>query len=610
MTVPVGNFVGLNLGPIHSGPGSHVGLNLGVDWSTDPPDPPDPPEPVIRGLRRQIKSPWGQHPVVRRQHVSPAWQPAASHRRGAAATWGRGILSRKAATLAWQLPPALIGQARLVWGGQLSLQRHDLRIPWQTLPLSRGTASAAWKGQLQLARQRVELPWRHPGLTAAATRMPWMARMPRAHRDLLAKWQHPGLWRGTWKLPWGNAPRVPWRVLPPKPTPPAPQPDSPFPPGNLVGLNLGCPVIGVPGLAPLNLGVAACYAVRPQRRTYIVSNSVQVVRLPDRTPIEVDTVSVSGAADSWAWSFDLGLSRPADLALLVPTVSGPRQIEVTLNGEVWTAVVESYGSRREFGASGVSISGRSRTALLAPPYAPLRTKVSDEERSVAQLVDEELASTGYTANYDTVDWLVPAAAWFYDGTAPLDAVSRLAAASGGVVQSDPEDLVLHIRPRYPVSPWEWPDTTPDVVVQDDIMLSASLQVRSMPLYDAVVVTGEIQGKGVTARVKRSGEAGTLYAPQVSSPLINTDAVAHEAGRNVLSDRGEQAAIEVTLPLFAQPVPAGGTGRVLPLDLVEVRESTGTWHGLCTGVRIDARTDGKAWVIEQTLTLERHFTDAN
>ena len=131
-----------------------------------------------------------------------------------------------------------------------------------------------------------------------------------------------------------------------------------------------------------------------------------------------------------------------------------------------------------------------------------------------------------------------------------------------------------------------------------------------PLYDAVVVTGEIAGKGVTATVKRAGEAGTLFAPQASSPLINVDAAAGERGRNILSDRGEQANIDMTLPMFPAPLASGQTGRVLPQQLVRVEEAESTWHGQCTAYRVDARLEGKALVVEQTITLERHYSDAD
>ncbi|MEJ2790085.1 MULTISPECIES: hypothetical protein [unclassified Pseudoxanthomonas] len=377
-----------------------------------------------------------------------------------------------------------------------------------------------------------------------------------------------------------------------------------------MGLDLGCPVVGIGGHAPLNLGVTACYAVRPRRRTYIVINEIEVVRLPDLAPIEVDGISIAGDAGSWCLTLSMSLLQPSDLALLKPTVDGPREVRVTVNGYVHVFIIEDYQRQRQFNAGGISVSGRSSTALLGAPFAPTRSKTTTEARTVAQLVDEELAGTGFTADYDTVDWEVPAGAWFYDGLTPIEAITRLAQASGAVVQSDPADRHLVIRPRYPVSPWDWPATAPDFTLLDDIVTSETLQVRSAPPYDAVVVTGEIQGKGVTARVGRASEPRTLYAPQAASPLINTDAAARERGRNVISDRGEQAAITLTHPLFAAPLLAGQTGRVLPLMLGEVQEAGETWHGVCTGYQLEARADDKALVVEQTITLERHYTDAD
>ncbi|WP_313456773.1 hypothetical protein [Stenotrophomonas sp.] len=339
-------------------------------------------------------------------------------------------------------------------------------------------------------------------------------------------------------------------------------------------------------------------------------NSISVVRLPDRLPIEMAGVAINTSCDAWGSTFDFELADTAQLPLLKPSAAGPRQVEVTLNGYVWTALVESYSTRREWGGSGISLTGRSRTALLAAPYAPGRVKVTTEDRSVAQLVNEELADTGFTASYDTVDWLVPAGAWFYDATTALDAISRLAEASGGVVQSDPAAQTLQVRARYPHSPWHWKERTPDHVIYEDVVSNESLQMRSAPLYDAVVVTGELAGKGVTCKVRRSGEAGQLYAPQSSSPLISTAAAGTERGRNILSDRGEQALVELVIPLFGGPLRPGEVGRVRPLDLVEVVGEEGTWHGLCIAARTEARTNDKAIVIEQTITLERHYTDAD
>lgn len=339
-------------------------------------------------------------------------------------------------------------------------------------------------------------------------------------------------------------------------------------------------------------------------------NEVSFVRLPDRTPIEVSRISLSASRSAWGWTFDVELADPTQLPLLKPTAAGPRQFEVSLNGHVWTGIIESFQKQREFADGGVRLSGRSRTALLAAPYAPARVKVANEDRSMAQLVAEELADTGFASEYQTVDWTVPGGAWFYDARTPLEAISALAEASGAVVQSHPQDLSLHVRASYPTSPWLWRETQPAHVLQEDIVLTESLQMRSAPLYDAVVVTGEIPGKGVTCKVRKAGEAGQLYAQQVSSPLISVAAAGAERGRNVLSDRGEQAAVDLTVPLFPKPLKAGEVGAIMPLDLVEVVAAEGTWHGQCESLRIEVVIDQQAVVIEQTATIERHYTDAD
>ena len=610
MPIPSGNFVALNLGPLHAGPGSHVPLNLGVEWSDVPPDPPEPP---FRGLRASWGMPWQRAPQIRRVS-SMAWGAAPRLEVAVGMAWGRAPAVRRGLELAWGSASRVEAALELAWRTRLPAVRVGVDMSWAALGRVDVSVAMGWRS-LGSLRVTTRLPWSHPGPTARAWDLPFRGRLPQARRAFSAPWRHPPNIRRAWTIPWGIAARVPWIVLPPRPPAPPVDPEAPFPPGNRVGLNLGCALLDRPGFVPLNLGVNACYAVRPQRRTYIVRNTLSVVRLPDRMPIEVDAVSIAGSTNAWGHAVDITLSHPSDLQHLQPNSSGPRAIEVTINGYVWTAIVESYGRRRQVEndgrpAVGVTVEGRSRTGLLAAPYAPARTKVTSEERSVAQLVDEELASTGYTADYDTVDWLVPPGAWYYDGTPPLEAISRLAEASGAVVQSDPEDLVLRIVPRYPASPWDWTTTTPDHVVQDDIVVADSLQVRSAPLYDAVVVTGEIAGKGVTATVKRAGEAGTLFAPQASSPLISVAAAAGERGRNILSDRGEQANIDLTLPMFPAPLSSGQTGRVLPQQLVRVEEAESTWHGQCTAYRVDARLEGKALVVEQTITLERHYSDAD
>lgn len=593
----------INLGPRFAGTGDRVGLNLGVEWDDDL------PEPVVRGIRRAVSFTW-ERPKAAIKVAVVGWARAQVIDATAAVPWAAAGTVRRHIRGGWGLSPLLNSEGEMCWRGWAQRVAGRVGLVWQALAITSRQLNSPWRARVASAVVQAELRWLIQRRAGAGCSLDWRSREPSLTSTLLSPWQHPRLGMRATRLPWSVADRVSWGIRPAPGPEPQPEPGLVPPPGDRVGLNLGCFAVNVPGLAPLNLGISACYVVRPQRRTYVVINEVSFVRLPDRIPIELARVSLSAGRSAWGWTFDIELADADQLGLLKPAASGPRQFELVLNGYVWTGIIESFQKQREFAGGGVRLSGRSRTALLAPPYAPARVKATTEERSMAQLVAEELADTGFASRYDTVDWLVPPGAWFYDASTPLDAISALAGASGGVVQSHPSDLALVVRASYPASPWLWRETTPDHLLQEDIVLTESLQMRSAPLYDAVVVTGELAGKGVTCKVRKGGEEGKLFAQQVSSPLINVAAAAAERGRNILCDRGEQAAVDLTVPLFPKPLKAGEIGVILPLDLVQVLSSEGTWHGQCESIRIEVVVDQQAVVIEQTATLERHFTDAD
>jgi hypothetical protein len=126
----------------------------------------------------------------------------------------------------------------------------------------------------------------------------------------------------------------------------------------------------------------------------------------------------------------------------------------------------------------------------------------------------------------------------------------------------------------------------------------------------VLVSGE--QVGVSDEILREGSAGDVRAIMVVDPLIVEHDVAAERGRNVLCDRGEQAQIDLTIPLYPASAPEM-PGLVLPLQLVQVHEVV-AWKGLAVGAQIEAQVrqggnGASALVIDQRVTLERHYTDA-
>ena len=134
-------------------------------------------------------------------------------------------------------------------------------------------------------------------------------------------------------------------------------------------------------------------------------NTIRVVTLPDRIAIEMKDMEISLDIDSFSWAFQGELWGASSLAMVEPDSSGPKQIEVDINGWKWVFIIERYTSSRAFGKERYVVYGTSRTQLLAAPYAPLRSKSSSSDINAKQAITEELLNTGFTAAYlDTDDY--------------------------------------------------------------------------------------------------------------------------------------------------------------------------------------------------------------
>lgn len=572
------------------------------------PDAPPPPDPEIVGDVAVCSSvTWGGL-VPRLRSVATVASAFAAVRAARATGWGgTGVLTAGSASVWGGLRAARAGRAAS-WDASHPNALAALQAPWASKPTISNAPRDRWTQMSPRLLRGGLHGWTVPPSHARRAGIVWggLLGMQR-HADGL--WTVPPKFEAPARIPWGQGHGLEWVVRPP----PAPQPEpgGPRPPvyGRTVPLAFRCrKYIHHGQRVPLRFGNLACYAARDLQKAYVVLNTIEVVRLPDLLPIAVDAVSLGSSRDTWCWDAQLQLADPAQLAAVQPTATGPRQLRITINGYQWVIAVESFGRGREFGQARVDIAGRSVTAQLSEPYAPARAAEVSAARTMQQLAEAEVAGTDVTVQHDTVDWLVPGGAWYYDNQTPMSALLRIAAAAGAVVQSDPALPQVRIAPRYPVAPWDWTTTAPDVQIQDDIVTGERLQLQSRPNFDAVIVAGE--KVGVAARVIREGEAGQTYAPQQIDQLMTHADGTRERGRNVLADRGGQAAVEHDIPLFPAPLATGQPGLVLPLQLARRITAEGTWHGVATAVRIAATRQGAAVDVVQTVTLERHYTDAD
>lgn len=342
----------------------------------------------------------------------------------------------------------------------------------------------------------------------------------------------------------------------------------------------------------------------PDLPVYVMLPTMTAVRLPDRTPLPLLSISLQEERGGYTWSFSAPMRREG-LALVNPDDGALPEIEVTINGYVWTLVVEAYDDNRRFGSNTVSLRGYSPSALLAAPHAPTRTYTAAADRTAAQLADEELPP-GWTLVWDAVDWLVPGGTFSYADLAPIEAIARLASAIGASIESDPAARRIRVAPGYPESPWEWASKAPYAVLPAGVLASGSSTWKGGTNADGVYVYAQNAGSG--AFVKLAGSAGAVQVPMVVDPLLVHADAQRERGRQELAAAGRARTVQRTVPLFPTPAPEGmpELGVVRTGVLLEVQDTDETWVGMVVGVRIDAQRQGRALSVRQHLTIERQY----
>lgn len=342
----------------------------------------------------------------------------------------------------------------------------------------------------------------------------------------------------------------------------------------------------------------------PDLPVYVMLPTMTAVRLPDRTPLPLLSISMTAEAGTFDWSFSAPIP-PTAIDLVNPDDGSQPEIEVTVNGFLWTFVVESYDDNRRFGSRSYTLRGRSPAAQLSTPFAAARTYTEMQQRTASQLAEQEMPP-GWTLVWDTVDWLVPGGTWSYQDLTPIEAVSQLAASVGAVVRSDPHARTVRVEPQYRHSPWEWGAAAPYAILPAAAIGDGSSSWRGGTNAEAVYVYA--QNAPVGALVRRAGTAGAVQLAMIVDPLVVHADAQRERGRQALAADGRAREVQRTIPLFPSPAPAGmpDLGLVPVGSLLEFEEVDGVWRGQVNAVRIDAQRTGEAFSVRQHLTLERQY----
>ena len=341
--------------------------------------------------------------------------------------------------------------------------------------------------------------------------------------------------------------------------------------------------------------------------TYMIANSVSVVVLPDRVPLDMTGIRIGRDIDSFAWTLSAQLFGRTSLNQVRPDAAGPKQVEVTINGHVWVFLIERYSGTGKLADERYTLTGASRTQLLAAPYAPARSQVNTAPINAELAASNELINTGFTLEWDTwqlgpPDWTMPAGAFSYQAQTPMQVLAALAETAGGVVSPALAADVLTILPRYRAPVWQWSSAIMDRIIPAAIVSDWGSEWQPQPEWNSCYVSGT--NYGVSVDVRRAGTAGDNPAPDVFTDWMTGTDPARSRGAAELCKGGNQEVVTLNLPLFPE---ATAPGLVTPAQLCEVRDVEETWRGLCLGTEITAEGVGASRV-KQTLRLERHHRE--
>lgn len=342
------------------------------------------------------------------------------------------------------------------------------------------------------------------------------------------------------------------------------------------------------------------------REVHIIVNSVNVVSLPDNTPLAVADIKMNLDADSVSWKLSCEILNEASIALVKPDALGNKEIAITINGHTWVFFIATWGRSRSISGNQLdkrfSVSGYSRSQYLGLPYAPKRTR-SIGTTTAVQATTDELVGTGFTLSWNTSDlpdWSMPNAVFSYQEQTPLQVIKRLATTAGAVVQPAIDSDVLTVRPRYWPVPWELAASTMDKTIHQSQILSEGGQLEYREKINAVFVSGE--SEGVAATITRQSTAGDTPGADVVEAWLTSIEANTSRGRQEIAAGGDRVIHSLELAI---PEGSAEPGLLLPGHSVAVvyDDAARSYRGYVTAVGISVPGRGLAKV-RQTVTVEQ------
>jgi len=336
----------------------------------------------------------------------------------------------------------------------------------------------------------------------------------------------------------------------------------------------------------------------PNRRAYTNMNSALLKKVSDNMPLDLSTFSAKIDFGSWVWDFSASLQTWSSFDAVEPDENGFQEVEADINGYIFRGIVER-ASEQEQRKTSFAIRGRGPAAELARPYAPQTSYTEEAERGARQIIEERLSGTGWALDWQITDFTIPANVYTFHNATPLEAIKQITEALGARIQAHLHSKTLKILPRYPIKPWEWDTTTPELIISESVIMTSSRDWLPGGNYNGVVVSGT--NTGVLVKVMRTGSGGTEMAPMITNPLIVTTEAATQRGIYEIAASGSWQTYTITLPLKTEPEQPG---LLLPGTLLQINRERESFNAMVTGVKVTAKRQN-GLKVRQIVEVQRY-----
>ena len=333
---------------------------------------------------------------------------------------------------------------------------------------------------------------------------------------------------------------------------------------------------------------------------YRIMNTVNIKEVVSDKAISFVNFSMTRDIDSFTWSFSFDVLDDESYALVRPQGRVLKDIQIEINGLVIKAFVNKTNTGRSASANGHVSKAYRCTAFsdirkLSNKYSVAKSHTTTTEATAAQLVGVELAGTGHSVEWEAIDWTVPANVHSYQNKTPMGAILSITNAIGAVIVPHLSNKTFKVRPRFPVSPWNWNDAGTTVNRTMSERQFFSIDNESIPIEnpDSAYVYGSV---GV--HCVRIGKPGSKPVADVVDEYITHIDAGQERGR-------QEVAKQSFLEIIPMKTYVDNSDLIMPQDLIEFTEidNVTKWRGMVISTDINCQRIGTA--ITQTLTVARY-----